>query len=499
MQVNMQSPCGDAPMLQGDGSMRPLATIAFVLITAFSLPACASYGERISSPTEAQSKEDLSKSVKPAWETLSPARNAWIEPQGATKPSEDLSQWWKSFNDPLLSRILEATQTNNPSLTAAVARIETAKANLRAAQSGAWPRVDVSTSAQAAKQPASPRVTNIGLGLEAGWEVDLFGAIRRGEVAAGALVEASRAEYRDVLLSLNASVATLYVALKACEQNLQIQQLELNSQKTTLDLTELKVKAGLSAPAEASLLRASVANSQNGLTALELECDLLVNTLSTISQLPGNSIKEDSKRNFGQLPKPASFKVQSLPLSLLQQRPDLIALERQLIAVSEQIGIARANQLPRLRLGGNLTFGASRAAGVSTEGLGWGFGPSLSLPLFDGGQRAAAVDAAQARRAEVLAAAQMKLQAAVSEVQEAIFRIDAASQRSANADRAAAEFEAFFKAAQTRWQVGVGSLLELEEARRLAANAKVAQIRLEQDRLTQWINLYRAIGGGWSN
>lgn len=276
-----------------------------------------------------------------------------------------------------------------------------------------------------------------------------------------------------------------------------MQQIDLQSQTKTLELTALKVKAGFSAPADAALLRAQVANSRNQLTSSQAECSQLVNTLASLSGLPSSEIQQQSGQRPGQMPKPSVFAVQTLPADLLVRRPDIVAMEKSLAAAWEQIGIAQANQKPRLRISGNLALGMGRAAGQTYEGINWGFGPSLSLPLFDGGQRQAAVDASRSRFEEVLALTRLKLQDAITETQEAMILLESAQSREANAQRAVVDFEAFFRAAETRWQVGVGSLLELEEARRLAAGAKVALVRLEQDRLTQTIALYKALGGGW--
>jgi outer membrane protein, multidrug efflux system len=434
--------------------------------------------------------------VEPSAQQLA-VKEQWQAPSTNANNAIAMNQWWDSFNDRLLVELIASAHKNNPSISAALARIDAARSSLRIAANSGQPNASVSSSAQRQSAIGSPIVTAAQVGVDAGWELDLFGAVKRSSASAQAQLESSQADFHASRISLASEVASSYVALKTCEANLQVQQLDVTSQTKTLDLTQLKVKAGFSAPADASLLRASLANSRNQLTSLQGECSLLINTLSLLTGLESQTLQTRSQSSNGKLPKPALFAVNSLPAQLVSMRPDVRSLERLLAASSEQIGIAQANQYPRITLSGNIGLGSTRAMGSTTDGLSWGFGPAISLPLFDSGRRAAAVDSAKARFAETQALVQLKLQSAVSEVQEAMIRLNGAQAREANAQNAVADFEAFYKAADTRWSVGVGSLLELEEARRLAANAKVGLLRLEQDRITQLINLYKALGGGW--
>lgn len=462
-------------------SMRARFKLTMVAIGIATLGGCATIGPSYTEPTAQQLK----------------VKDQWQAPLAAGADAVAMNQWWSSFNDSLLLDLINSAHANNPTISAALARIDSARTSLRIATNSGQPNVNASTSLQRQSTLGSPIITAAQIGVDAGWEIDLFGAVKRSSTAAQAQLESSQADFHASRLSLASEVANLYIALKTCEANLQVQQVDVSSQVKTLDLTQLKVKAGFSAPADASLLRASVANSRNQLTSLDAECRLLINTLGLLTGLDNQSIQTNSLASNGKLPKPAIFAVTSLPAQLIAMRPDVRSLERLLAASSEQIGIAQANQYPRITLSGTIGLGSTRAMGATTDGLSWGFGPAISLPLFDGGRRAAAVDLAKARFSETQALVQTKLQSAISEVQEAMIRLNAAQARENNAQAAVADFEAFYKAADTRWSVGVGSLLELEEARRLAAGAKVALLRLEQERITQLINLYKSLGGGW--
>jgi outer membrane protein, multidrug efflux system len=420
-------------------------------------------------------------------------------PTATDNSVRDLKTWWASFNDAALSALLEAAQTNNPTLAAATARIDQARANLKLAGVSSQPVIGVNTSLNRSGSAGKPIVTNASLGVDAGWEIDLFGAVKRGQASANARLQSSQADWHDARVTLAADVAQNYLNLRACQLSSTLLAQDVTSQTKTLELTNLKVSAGFSAPADATLLRASLANARNQLTANVFDCAVWINSISYLTGLSVDAINEQTKASVGVIPKPAQFIVEQIPASVLKQRPDIQSAERQLAAASEDIGVAIAEQYPKLSLNGNIGLGATRLLGINSNGLNWGFGPSLTLPIFDGGRVAAGIDSSKARYAEQQALTGLKIFGAVREVQEALLRLDSANQREANAVKASSDFEAFFKAAQTRWNVGVGSLLELEEARRLAVNAKSALIQLERERVAQWINLYKAVGGGWSS
>jgi outer membrane protein, multidrug efflux system len=467
---------------------KSLATIG---LASYLLSGCASLGlDQIGKTVgpDYQRPEAKTLVISEQWQGPLPTQANAVAP----------SDWWISFNDPALSQLIAAGLKANPNLRATLARIEAARAGLRIAGGGAAPQFDFGGSGQRQSQLASPASSVLQLGVSAGWELDLFGGNRRGINAAQAQVESAQADWHAARLSLVSDIATLYVALRTTEANLGVQELDVISQTKTLELTTLKVQTGFSAPAEASLLRASLANSRNQLTSLKSDRQILINSLSILTGDTTAAIESRAKSGYGQLPKPAAFSINLLPAQLLVQRPDILALERLLQASTEQVGVAIANQYPKISLSGNFGFGSARSMSSTTDGIFWGFGPAISIPLFDSGRRAAGVDSAKSRLEETQSLVELKLRAAVAEAQEAMLRLSSAQEREGNALTAVADFEAFYKAAETRWRVGVGSLLELEEARRLAANAKIALLRLEQDRINQWIALHKAIGGGWN-
>jgi NodT family efflux transporter outer membrane factor (OMF) lipoprotein len=411
----------------------------------------------------------------------------------------DLARWWSQFDDPALDALLAAAQREAGSLAQAVARIEQARA---AAIATGLPTLDLNL--------ASSRGTiSIGTSLllatqnratvQAGWEIDLFGRIAREREASLARLDARTAEWHDARVSVAAETAAQYLQYRYCEALVAIAQADAASRAETASITDRAAVAGFQAPAAAALTRASAAEAAGRLTGQRAECDLTVKALVALTGLDEPQVRARLAAAQGRLPAPRAFEVGAVPAGLLAQRPDLAAAERALAAASADIGVAEGDRYPRLSLAGSvgpLRIDAGQLGATLTT---WSIGPSLSLPIFDGGRRRATVEAARAAYAAAEADYRTRARQAVREVEEALVRLQSAADREADARIAAAGYRRAFEAAQIRWKGGLGSLLEREESRRytLAADSTLAGV--QRDRVAAWVALYRALGGGWKN
>jgi NodT family efflux transporter outer membrane factor (OMF) lipoprotein len=428
---------------------------------------------------------------------------AWSAPPPAAHGGSTaaLAQWWSQFDDPLLARLVDATQRNNGSLTQAAARIDEARANARIAGSGAWPAFGASAAATRAQLevpgPTSLLTTSSG-GLDMLWEIDVFGVTRNSAAAARARAEAAVADWHDLRVTLAAETAAAYVGYRACEALVDVFTEDTTSQRRTAELTRVKADAGLDSPANAALASASAADASNRLIDQRADCDVLVKSLVALTAIPEPELRRQLAARRAQLPQPAQFAIDAVPARTLMQRPDLVALERNVLAASGEVGAAQADRYPRISLAGTISVASARGGSTSISGTNWSIGPALSLPLFDAGRRAASVDAAQARYVEARARYEQRARDAVREVEQALVRLDAASRREADALVAAQGFRRFFEASQARYDVGAESLLDLESARRNALLAAATLVGVQRERVDAWVTLYRAVGGGWT-
>lgn len=424
----------------------------------------------------------------------------WQAPRPHGGEAAALTQWWTRFDDPLLGELVQRAQAENPTLAQALARIAQARAQLVVAGAALKPAVDGSASVQRATQafpiPLSAYTLARG-GLDANWEIDLFGARRAGVAQARAQAGAVAAQWHDARVSLAAEVALDYVGLRACEAQLRLNEQDMASAAQIAELTARKVEVGFDAPANGALAQATLADARSRVQAQAVECEVQRKALVALTGLEESALRERLARRTAQLPQPAAFEVAALPAQVLAQRPDLAAAELQLRAAAAGVDLAQAQRWPRLLLAGSVAAGAIRLGGTQTTGSNWSIGPQLSLPIFDAGRRAAEVDAARARLDEAMAAWQQRVRGAVREVEEALVRLDGATRRERDAQLAAENWQRFVQAAQARWEFGNASLIELQDARRQRIGAEAALLTVRRERVNAWVQLYKASGGGW--
>jgi multidrug efflux system outer membrane protein len=470
--------------------------LATLLATA-TLAGCGAWpkvGPDYAGPPAARS---LSQAEAPA----DPRAQGWQAtlPHGGREA--DLERWWSQFDDPALDAFQAAAQRESGTLALAAARIEQARAAAVAADAAGLPVLDASAALTRGTINVGTSVvlaTQTRATAQAGWELDLFGRIAREREAGAARLDARGAEWHDARVSIAAEVAAQYLQYRYCEALVVIAQADAASRAETATLSARAADAGFQSPANAALARASAAEGASRLTAQRAECELVVKSLVALTGLVEPAVRAQLAPGAGRLPVPREFEVRAVPAGLLAQRPDLAAAERALAAASADVGVAEGDRYPRLSLLGSVGPLRLDAGQVGTTLNTWSIGPSLVLPLFDGGRRAANVEAARAAWAAAEADYRARARQAVREVEEALVRLETARARESDARTAAAGYRQSFEAAQIRWRNGLGTLIELEETRRVLLVADSSLAAVQRDRVAAWVQLYRALGGGWS-
>ena len=436
-----------------------------------------------------------------------PAR--WYAPLPHHGSLTDLSQWWQQQGDPVLVALIEAAQNQSPTVATAASRIAQARATRTISGAALGPTLDANLSAtrepvQTIVSPTGPPpnlvATTIQGGLQASWEIDLFGANRATRDAAQARLDGAQAQWHDARVSVAAEVANQYSSLRSCERLLALSEADATSRGETARLADLSAKAGFQAPAVAALARASAAEGRGRVTQQRALCDVGVKALVALTALQEPDLREKLALASTKYADFAPISIASVPAQTLVQRPDLFNAEREVAAASAELGSAQAQRYPRLTLSGSVGALNYRSAGTSYQSGTWSLGPvALALPLFDGGRSAANVDSARARYEEAAALYRGKVRQAVREVEEALVNLQSTAARSDDAQIAGEGYRASFKGTEARYQAGLASLVELEDARRTALAADTTLVNLQQERMAAWVALYRALGGGWSN
>ncbi|CAN5180712.1 efflux transporter outer membrane subunit [soil metagenome] len=469
-------------------TMTPRFGTLLAMVAAAALAGCASSG----------ASSDASSALASATTQLPPQ---WQAPLPHTGQLTDLARWWQQFDDPLLSPLIDAAQAASPSIASAASRIEQSRAARVGAGAALLPSLNASASAQRARQDfVTPLGTSSSVGLQAAWELDVFGGARAGRDAAQARLEGAQAGWHDARVAVAAEVATTYVSLRACEAQAEQVHADTNSRAETARLTDLAARAGFQSPGNAALSRASAAQGQVSLTQQRAQCDLLVKSLVALTALPEPALRSQLASGTGRVPQPAQIAIETVPAQALAQRPDLADAARAVLAASADVTQSQAQRYPRITLGGSIAAARYEASSLSGDGMVWSVGPvQLTLPIFDGGTRTANVDAARARFEEAGALYRGQLRNAVREVENALIALQSTADRSTDAQIASDGFAASLRATDSRYRGGLGTLFELEDARRSAVAAQIALIDLQRERVSAWIALYRALGGGWSD
>ena len=411
----------------------------------------------------------------------------------------DLVSWWSTFNDPSLTTLIGYAEAENPSLESAAADIEKARATLASAHAGLQPELDGSGSLSRSgtggetDNRVAASTTKSG-GLDASWELDLFGKARSESEAARQRVGEQIANWHDARVSLAAEVADYYVQYRACRRIEKSYAVELTSQKETIRATETAAASGLTSSADLALARASAASSSSTLIAQRAECEVLVKSLAQVTGGDEPRVRQLLASGKARLPAPKAFALKAVPATTLRQRPDINALELEVAASLADLGAAKADLYPSLSLSGSLTVSSASLTGTSVP---WSFGPALSVPLFDGGSRRAAVKSALADYNAAVADYRSGVLDAVSEIETALVRVDSTRRQIADAGVAARNYRSYFNSIDSNWKAGGASLLDREDARRSAQSAEISLIETERDAVRYWIELYKALGGGW--
>ena len=437
--------------------------------------------------------------LRPPAQVAPATPTSWQAPLPHEGQLQQLTNWWARTNDPVLVGLIESAQRISPSLAQARSRVEQARATQTTARAALLPTLDAQASAsRGVTPPVTTPATTAQAGLQAGWEIDLFGANQATRDAATERLAGAQALWHEARVSVAAEVALQVSSLRTCLQQLDVAERDAQSRAATARLTQDSQRAGFTAPATAALASASAAEATARAAQQRMQCDVDFKTLVALTGEPEpalrNQITTAPVPGFDE----ARFTIAALPVQVVSQRPDVYNAEREVAAASAEVGSAQAQRWPRLSLTGTVGTAWSRTAGTTTDLSTWSFGPlALSLPLLDGGRRTAQVDAARARYDEAVAVYQGRVRQAVSEVEQALVRLQSTAERADSARAAVQGYRTSFDATEARWRGGLASLVELEDARRTLLAAQTTLVALQHERQSAWVALYRAAGGGF--
>lgn len=410
--------------------------------------------------------------------------------------------WWEQLGDPVLDELIATALAENLDTRIAAARVAQFAGALQATRAGFMPQLGYGVGADRARSSefllpggADPYSTQYRAALNASWQLDLFGRLQRESEAAQARVYASEQGRRGVLLTVTASVAAGYLALRALDRQLEISLATAANYERTLALFELRHREGVISRLEVAQVESQYQQAAAAIPLLEGRIAAQENLVSVLMGRPPGPIPRGLALAELRLPEvPAA-----LPAALLEQRPDVLQAEQNLVAANADIGVARAAYFPDITLTGALGQ-ASSALGdlLDSAARSWSVGATVSGPLFTGGAIAGRVAIAEGAREEALLGYRAAVLNALREVNDGLAGVAATGANTAALARRAETLREFAGLARMRFDAGAASYLDVLIADNELFSAELAEVAAQQDQYANMVALYRAMGGGWA-
>ncbi|HET7434127.1 MAG TPA: efflux transporter outer membrane subunit [Thermoanaerobaculia bacterium] len=413
-------------------------------------------------------------------------------PAGTAESFAD-AQWFDVFSDPQLRALIDEALRNGYDVRVAAARVEEARARYGIAGAARYPDVDYQGRTgygRANGETGGAFAANVG----AGWEVDLWGRIRRLNEAARAQYLASEEGQRAVRLSLAAEVASSYFDLREADAELDIARRTVAAFQNTLDLFDKRLRGGTASGLETARAEALLANAAAQIPLLERDIVATENQLNLlVGRQPGPIARGAA---LADQPIPANVPP-GLPSALLLRRPDVRAAEQALIAANANIGVAEASFYPTLSLTGLLGVQSSDLSELFTEGRTWNVQAGLLGPIFNAGRLRNQRRVAVAQFQEALAQYEQQVTRALADASTSLVSVEKLGTAEAERQRALRANQEAVRLATLRYDSGFSAYFEVLDAMQQLFAAENAAARTRRDRLVALVQLYRALGGGW--
>ena len=407
-------------------------------------------------------------------------------------------KWWELFDDPVLYELVTTALENNRDVKIAVARIEEARASLGFTKADQYPRIDIEGDARTGNFLGGGRSdttdTSAYIAPTLSWEIDFWGKFRRSTESAQADLLASEYALRTIQLSLISEVASTYYLLLDFRRRLQISIRTLESRMYSLDIIEQRFKEGIIPELDVNQSQIQKEIAQASIPLFERQIAQTENALNILlGRLPGAIQGEESLGDQLVAPEiPAG-----LPSSLLERRPDVAQTLYQLQAQTARIGVAEALRLPAISLTGLLGVASAELSNRTSEGVVWNAGASLAGPLFNFGKNQRRVEIEEARTRQALFFYENTVLTAFREVEDALVAVETLKRQVEAVDRQAKAARNANELSKDRYDQGITSYLEVLETERQLFSAELDLSELRQQRLSAYVGLYKALGGGW--
>ena len=404
-------------------------------------------------------------------------------------------KWWEVYHDPRLNALEEQVAISNQNVLAAAAQFEAAKASVRVARASQFPTVTAAPSATSAGTGSSGAKGLYTLPIDlVAYQVDIWGAIRRGVAANSAVAQASGAQLENARLLYQAELAADYFQIQGLDASQQLLDATVKSYEQYVQLTQNRFDGGVASKGDVALAQTQLETVRAQLVELGVQRAQFEHAIAVLTGKPPSDL------SIPAIPKQAPPPVSTIgiPSALLERRPDVAAAERQVAFANEQIGIATAALYP------SLTIGA--AAGLQSSVLGdlftwpsrfWSVGPQLAQTLFDTGRRRAQIRVTQATYDATAADYRQTVLTALQQVEDSLAQLRILAEEALITDRAVASAQQSLEISTIQYRGGLANYLQVITAQTSALQNQRTAVDLLTRRMVASVSLIQALGGGW--
>jgi NodT family efflux transporter outer membrane factor (OMF) lipoprotein len=404
-------------------------------------------------------------------------------------------KWWEIYGDPRLNALEDQIAISNQNVLAAEAQFQAAKASVRVARAGQFPTVTAAPSATGSGTGASGSKGLYTLPIDlVAYQVDIWGAIRRGVAASSAVAQASAAQLENARLLYQAELASDYFQIQGLDASRQLLDATVKSYEQYVQLTQDRFDGGVASKGDVAQAQTQLETVRAQLTDLGVQRAQFEHAIAVLTGKPPSDLSIPTVPN--QAPPPVS--TIGIPSALLERRPDVAAAERQVAAANEQIGIATAALYPSLTI--------SAAAGLQTSVLGdlltwpsrfWSVGPQLAQTLFDTGKRRAQIRVTQATYDATAANYRQTVLTALQQVEDSLAELRILSEEAQITDRAVKAAQQSLDISTIQYRGGLANYLQVITAQTSALQNQRTAVDLLTRRMVASVSLIQALGGGW--
>ncbi|NHQ84773.1 efflux transporter outer membrane subunit [Iodobacter sp. HSC-16F04] len=432
---------------------------------------------------------------KPTPQELAPAATEWNSP---LQSSASVQNSWASWQDASLNTLLAHTLASHPNIAQAKAKINEARAEAAAIGAHLWPNISATAGYSRGMNslPNAESAKNLAnAGLDARWELDLWGGIAAARQGVYANLSSNENAYEQAAASLAAELANTLTAYRACKGQEAISAQILESHILSARLMHSKLDVGLASLVDAAKSDHEQAEARFQASDIATQCGVTLKALVAITGLQEDALKTMLAPEAGMMPGRPALAVKSIPAEVLADRPDIKSAALLLETAAAEVAVKEVARYPSASLLGMICVGCQLSEGINLDSRNWSFGISLNIPVFNAGELSAKQDAAMARYQQAIHSYQQLARQAVREIEENMLRLDDSQRRTQVLQQQLSLARVQLKASQALYKAGSASQLQTAETERYELAAQSRLLTLQREQSANWIALYKALGG----